>query len=227
MPFIETSTFPSKLFKLLPHLSPHLLLGICPPSPPIPSQCRQCPFNVFNLSSQCPQHFTPFRSQAPNEMRLRQRVKGSLPNLPLEACLSSTGWYVVWKSRRLAALSHVTIAVGAPGPVTCHRVMRGTRERISRIWTSLEPRGPGPGMVAPVWALTHCAHCAGERLARACNTRTRGRIRGQSGAQEDRARRRNLGEEMRSSLGTLRNLESSGRFLGGEREPSKVLENLY
>ena len=30
---------------------------------------------------------------------------------------------------------------------------------------------PGPGMVAPVWALTHCAHCAGERLARACNTR--------------------------------------------------------
>ena len=40
---------------------------------------------------------------------------------------------------------------------------------------------PGPGMVAPVWALTHCAHCAGERLARACNTRTRGRIRGQSG----------------------------------------------
>ena len=70
---------------------------------------------------------------------------------------------------------------GGPGPVTCHRVMRGTRERISRIWTSLEPRGPGPGMVAPVWALTHCAHCAGERLARACNTRTRGRIRGQSG----------------------------------------------
>ena len=204
--------FPSKLFKFLPHLSPHLLLDICPPSPPIPSQCRQCPFNVFNLSSQCPQHFTPFRSQAPNETRLRQRVKGSLPNLPLEACLSSTGWCVVWKSRRLAALSHVTIAVGAPGPVTCHRVMRGTRERISRIWTSLEPRGPGPGMVAPVWALTHCAHCAGERLARACNTRTRGRIRGQSGAQ-DRARRRNLGQEMRSSLGTLRNLESSGRFL--------------
>ena len=101
------------------------------------------------------------------------------------------------------------------------------RERISRIWTSLEPRRPGPGMVAPVWALTHCAHCAGERLARACNTRTRGRIRGQSGAQEDRARRRNLGAEMRSSLGTLRNLESSGRFLRGEREPSKVLENLY
>ena len=103
---------------------------------------------------------------------------------------------------------------GVPRP--CHLSQSHAwhaRERISRIWTSLEPRGPGPGMVAPVWALTHCAHCAGERLARACNTRTRGRIRGQSGAQEDRARRRNLGEEMRSSLGTLRNLESSGRFL--------------
>ena len=109
--------FPSKLFKLLPHLSPHLLLGICPPSPPIPSQCRQCSFNVLKMASQCPQQITPFRSQAPNEMRLRQRVKGSHSNLPLEACLSSTGWYV-WKSRRLAALSHVTIAVGAPGP--CH-----------------------------------------------------------------------------------------------------------
>ena len=125
---------PSNLFKFLPHLSPHLLLDICPPSPPIPSQCRQCPFNVFNLSSQCPQHFTPFRSQAPNEMRLRQIVKGSLPNLPLEACLSSTGWYVVWKSRRLAALSHVTIAVGAPGPVNCHRVMRGTRESVYLVY---------------------------------------------------------------------------------------------
>ena len=67
-------------------------------------------------------------------MRLRQRVKGSLPNLPLEACLSSTGWYVVWKSRRLAALSHVTIAVGAPGPVTCHRVMRGTRESVYLVY---------------------------------------------------------------------------------------------
>ena len=77
----------------------------------------QCPQNVIAMSSKCPQQITPFRSQAPNEMRLRQRVKGSLPNLPLEACLSSTGWYV-WKSRRLAALSHVTIAVGAPGP--CH-----------------------------------------------------------------------------------------------------------
>ena len=131
--FSKQAHSPSKLFKLLPHLSPHLLLDICPPSPPIPSQCRQCPFNVFNLSSQCPQHFTPFRSQAPNEMRLRQRVKGSLPNLPLEACLSSTGWYV-WKSRRLAALSHVTIAVGAPGPVTCHRVMRGTRESVYLVY---------------------------------------------------------------------------------------------
>ena len=90
MPFFRNNHIPpSKLFKFLPHLSPHLLLDICPPSPPIPSQCRQCPFNVFNLSSQCPQHFTPFRSQAPNEMRLRQRVKGSLPNLPLEACLST------------------------------------------------------------------------------------------------------------------------------------------
>ena len=77
----------------------------------------QCPQNVIAMSLKCPQQITPFRSQAPNEMRLRQRVKGSLPNLPLEACLSSTGWYV-WKSRRLAALSHVTIAVGAPGP--CH-----------------------------------------------------------------------------------------------------------
>ena len=131
--FSKQAHSPSKLLKRLPHLSPHLLLDICPPSPPIPSQCRQCPFNVFNMSSQCPQHFTPFRSQAPNEMRLRQRVKGSLPNLPLEACLSSTGWYV-WKSRRLAALSHVTIAVGAPGPVTCHRVMRGTRESVYLVY---------------------------------------------------------------------------------------------
>ena len=73
----------------------------------------KCHRNVSKMSST--NH--SFRSQAPNEMRLRQRVKGSLPNLPLEACLSSTGWYV-WKSRRLAALSHVTIAVGAPGP--CH-----------------------------------------------------------------------------------------------------------
>ena len=88
----------------------------------------KCHRNVSKMSSS--NH--SFRSQAPNEMRLRQRVKGSLPNLPLEACLSTTGWYV-WKSRRLAALSHVTIAVGAPGPVTCHRVMRGTRERISRM----------------------------------------------------------------------------------------------
>ena len=79
----------------------------------------QCLQFAIAMSSKCPQQITPFRSQAPNETRLRQRVKGSLPNLPLEACLSSTGWYV-WKSRRLAALSHVTIAVGAPAlsPVT-------------------------------------------------------------------------------------------------------------
>ena len=159
-------------------------------------------------------------------MRLRQRVKGSLPNLPLEACLSTAPGGTYGKVEGWPPC-HMSLSLWGPRPVTCHRVMRGTRERISRIWTSLEPRGPGPGMVAPVWALTHCAHCAGERLARACSTRTRGRIRGQSGAQEDRARRRNLGQEMRSSLGTLRNLESSGRCLGGEREPSKVLENLY
>ena len=118
--------------------------------------------------------------------------------------------------------------------VTCH-YRRGGPRALSPVTESCVAResvylvyGPRnlPGMVAPVWALTHCAHCAGERLARACNTRTpRGRIRGQSGAQ-DRARRRNLGEEMRSSLGTLRNLESSGILLGGEREHSKVLENL-
>ena len=179
----------------------------------------QCLQFVIAMSSKCPQQITPFRSQAPNEMRLRQRVKGSLPNLPLEACLSSTGWYV-WKSRRLAALSHVTIAVGAPGP--CHLSQSHAwhaRAYISYMGleTSLE------------WwrryGRLHTACCAGERLARACNTRTRGRIRGQSGAQ-DRARRRNLGQEMRSSLGTLRNLESSGILLGGEREHSKVLENL-
>ena len=49
---------------------------------------------------------------------------------------------------------------------------------------------------------------------------------GRAVGSQDRARRRNLGEEMRSSLGTLRNLESSRRLLGGEREHSKVLENL-
>ena len=157
-------------------------------------------------------------------MRLRQRVKGSLPNLPLEACLSSTGWYV-WKSRRLAALSHVTIAVGAPAlsPVTESCVARES------VYLVYGPRSNLADLGLEWWrryGRLHTAHTALGSVSRAPVTRTRGRIRGQSGAQ-DRARRRNLGEEMRSSLGTLRNLESSGRFLGGEREPSKVLENLY
>ena len=172
------------------------------------------------MSSKCPQQITPFRSQAPNEMRLRQRVKGSLPNLPLEACLSSTGWYV-WKSRRLAALSHVTIAVGAPAlsPVTESCV---ARESVYLVY--------GPRASLEWWrryGRLHTAHTALGSVSRAPVTHggTRGRIRGQSGAQ-DRARRRNLGEEMRSSLGTLRNLESSWRLLGGEREHFKVLANL-
>ena len=176
------------------------------------------------MSSKCPQQITPFRSQAPNEMRLRQRVKGSLPNLPLEACLSSTGWYV-WKSRRLAALSHVTIAVGAPGP--CHLSQsHAWHARAYISYKGLELADQDLEWWRRYGRL-HTAHTALGSVSRAPVTHggTRGRIRGQSGAQ-DRARRRNLGQEMRSSLGTLRNLESSGRLLGGEREHSKVLENL-
>ena len=182
---------------------------------PMSFQCLQF---VIAMSSKCPQQITPFRSQAPNEMRLRQRVKGSLPNLPLEACLSSTGWYV-WKSRRLAALSHVTIAVGAPGPVTCHRVMRGTRERISHMWASNLP-----GMVAPVWALTHCAHCAGERLARACNTR------GDTGKDTRAERRPGQSKAEKSWAGNALFLGNSSELreqleIAGGREHFKVLEN--
>ena len=68
--------------------------------------------------------------------------------------------------------------------VTCH-YRRGGPRALSPVTESCVAResvylvygprsnlaDPGPGMVAPVWALTHCAHCAGERLARACNTR--------------------------------------------------------
>ena len=149
---------------------------------------------------------SPNESWPDEKTNHRPSLPKNIPHCLPQACLS-TGW--LWKTRGLAAMSHVSIAVGFHGPVTCHRVMRVSQYGPRRLeWWRRYGR-------------LHTAGSAGERRRdcvgpRALHTRTQD---GDTRVAQDRdATQRNLGEEMRAWELESSPEERSSQILGRSRQ---------